>query len=234
MIDIVLLPGWFSNVEAMWDLRPLARFVERLATFGRVLVFDRRGTGLSDPAPTSGESFFEQSTDDLMAVLDAADAQRAALIGCDGGGPVALLAAGTHPQRVAALVLVNTFARMARSNDYPAGIPTATLDAWLAITAGLLVFSVFAQIAHVLNGQYTHIAGQVAVKRLLTGNLQLAYLGGVLVAGLIIPLALIVYAMQATGTNATMAAAIAGILVLVGNWLSKFTVIRAGTYAPLF
>jgi class 3 adenylate cyclase len=131
-IDIVLLPGWFSNVEAMWDLRPLARFVERLATFGRVLVFDRRGTGLSDPAPTSGESFFEQSTDDLIAVLDAADAQRAALIGCDGGGPVALLAAGTHPQRVAALVLVNTFARMARSNDYPAGIPTATLDAWLA------------------------------------------------------------------------------------------------------
>ena len=131
-IDIVLLPGWFSNVEAMWDLRPLARFVERLASFGRVLVFDRRGTGLSDPARTSGEPFFEQSTDDLVAVLDAVDAPRAALIGCDGGGPVALLAAGTYPRRVAALVLVNTFARMARSDDYPAGIPTSVLEAWLA------------------------------------------------------------------------------------------------------
>ena len=131
-IDIVLLPGWFSNVEAMWDLRPLARFVERLASFGRVLVFDRRGTGLSDPARTSGEPFFEQSTDDLVAVLDAVDAQRAALIGCDGGGPVAMLAAGTYPRRVAALVLVNTFARMARSDDYPAGVPTSALEAWLA------------------------------------------------------------------------------------------------------
>lgn len=109
-----------------------------------------------------------------------------------------------------------------------------TLDGWLALTAGLLVFSVFLQIAHVLNGQYTHIAGQVAVRRLLSGNLQLAYLGGVMVAGLIVPLALIVYAMSATGTNATVAAAVAGVLILVGNWLSKFTVIRAGTYAPLF
>ena len=128
---MVLLPGWVSNVEAMWDLRPLARFVERLASFGRVLVFDRRGTGLSDPARTSGEPFFEQSTDDLVAVLDAVNAQRAALIGCDGGGPVALLAAGTYPRRVTALVLVNTFARMARSDDYPAGIPTSTLETWL-------------------------------------------------------------------------------------------------------
>ena len=109
-----------------------------------------------------------------------------------------------------------------------------TLDAWLALTAGLLVFSVFVQIAHVLNGQYAHVAGQVAVRRLLAGNLQLAYLGGVMVAGLIVPLALIVYAMSATGSNATLAAAIAGVLVLVGNWLSKYTVIRAGTYASLF
>ena len=131
-IDVVLLPGWFSNVEAMWDLRPLARVVERLASFARVLVFDRRGTGLSDPAGTSGEPFFQQSTDDLVAVLDAAGAERAALIGCDGGGPVALLAAATHAGRVGALVLVNTFARMAEADDYPAGIPTSVLDTWLA------------------------------------------------------------------------------------------------------
>ncbi len=130
-IDVVLVPGWFSNVEAMWELRPLARFVERLASFSRVVVFDRRGTGLSDPARTSGEPFFEQSTDDLVAVLDAVGSERAAVIGCDGGGPVAMLAAGTHPRRVAALVLVNTFARMARSDDYPAGVPTSMLEEWL-------------------------------------------------------------------------------------------------------
>ncbi len=131
-IDVVLVPGWFSNVEAMWDLRPLARFVERLASFSRVLVFDRRGTGLSDPARTSGAPFFEQSTDDLVAVLDDAGSERAAVIGCDGGGPVAMLAAGTHPRRVAALVLVNTFARMAHADDYPDGIPSTVLAAWLA------------------------------------------------------------------------------------------------------
>lgn len=109
-----------------------------------------------------------------------------------------------------------------------------TLDGWLALTAGLLVFSVFLQIAHVLNGQYSHVAGKVAVKRLVSGDLQLAYLGGVMLAGLIVPLALIMYAMSADGSNAALAAAAAGVLVLVGNWLSKFTVIRAGTYASLF
>jgi formate-dependent nitrite reductase membrane component NrfD len=104
----------------------------------------------------------------------------------------------------------------------------------LGLTAVLLVLSVFLQIAHVLNGQYTHIAGKVAVKRLLSGNLQAAYLGGVMIAGLVVPLALIGWAMSATGNAGTTAAALAGALILVGNWLSKHTVIRAGTYAPLF
>jgi class 3 adenylate cyclase len=130
----VLIPAWFSNVEAMWDLRPLARFVQRLATFSRVVVFDRRGTGLSDPVSGSGQPFFERSTDDLVAVLDAAGSERAALIGCDGGGPIALLAAGTYPARVTGLALVNTFARLAQSPDYPAGVPNSVLDGWLANT----------------------------------------------------------------------------------------------------
>ena len=107
-----------------------------------------------------------------------------------------------------------------------------TLRTWLAIEAALLLFSVFLQIAHVLNGQYTHIAGKVAAKRLLSGDLQLAYLGGVIAVGLVIPLALVAYALQSSGSNVTTAAAVAGVLVLAGNWLSKFTVIRAGTYAP--
>jgi pimeloyl-ACP methyl ester carboxylesterase len=131
-LDVVLIPAWFSNVEAIWDLAPAKRFIERLASFARVLIFDRRGTGLSDPAPVSGQPFFEQSTDDLLAVLDAAGSEKAAFVGCDGGGPVAMLAAGTHPRRVTALVLVNSFARMAQAVDYPAGVPSYVLDGWLA------------------------------------------------------------------------------------------------------
>ena len=73
------------------------------------------------------------------------------------------------------------------------------------------------------------------MRRLLSGNLQVAYLGGVVLAGLVIPLALIAYALSdSAGSNAAMAAGIAGVLILAGNWLSKHTVIRAGTYASLF
>jgi class 3 adenylate cyclase len=131
-LDVVLIPAWFSNVEAIWDLAPAARFLERLASFSRLLIFDRRGTGLSDPVPDPGQPFFERSTDDLVAVLDAAGSRQAAVVGCDGGGPVAMLAAGTYPERVTALVLVNTFARMARAADYPDGVPSDVLDRWLA------------------------------------------------------------------------------------------------------
>jgi class 3 adenylate cyclase len=133
-LDLVLIPAWFSNVETIWDLAPAARVLERLASFSRLLIFDRRGTGLSDPVPANGQSFFEQSTDDLVAVLDAAGSTKAALVGCDGGGPVAMLAAGTHPERVSALVLVNTFARLGRAPDYPIGAPPEALDTWLAYT----------------------------------------------------------------------------------------------------
>ena len=104
----------------------------------------------------------------------------------------------------------------------------------MGLTAALLVLSVLLQVAHVLNGQYTHIAGKVSSRRLLSGDLQMAYLGGVLVAGLVVPLALIALAMNGSGSTATTAGAVAGALILVGNWLSKHTVIRAGTYAPLF
>ena len=131
-LDVVLIPAWFSNVEAIWDLAPAARFIERIASFSRAVIFDRRGTGLSDPVPVLGQPFFEQSTDDLIAVLDAVGSTGAALVGCDGGGPVAMLAAGTHPARFTDLVLVNTFARLARAEDYPAGVPMGVLDTWLA------------------------------------------------------------------------------------------------------
>jgi class 3 adenylate cyclase len=133
-LDVVLIPAWFSNVDAIWDLAPAARFLERMASFSRLIIFDRRGTGLSDPVADPGQSFFEQSTDDLVAVLDDAGSAQAALVGCDGGGPVAMLAASTYPRRVSALVLVNTFARLALAPDYPIGTPQHVLDGWLENT----------------------------------------------------------------------------------------------------
>jgi pimeloyl-ACP methyl ester carboxylesterase len=129
--DVVVIPSWFSNVEAIWDLPPAAQFLQRLSSFARVIMFDRRGTGLSDPAPAGGDPFFEQTTDDLIAVLDAWAADRVTLIGCDGGGPLAVLVAATAPERVEALVLVNTFARLAVAPDHPDGVPQAILDGWL-------------------------------------------------------------------------------------------------------
>jgi hypothetical protein len=115
-----------------------------------------------------------------------------------------------------------------------ATVEAATLMLWLAITAVLLVASLFLQVGHLLNGQYSHVAGQFSVRRLVSGDLQLIYLGGVVVAGLIVPLALVAYALSAGGgPNATLAGAVAGVLIVVGNWLSKHTVIRAGAYAPL-
>lgn len=130
--DVLLMPAWFSNVEAIWDLQPAARFLERLASFSRLILFDRRGTGLSDPLSDDGAAYVERSADDLVAVLDAAASPQAVLVGCDGAGPVAIAAAATYPRRVSALVLVNTFARMARDDDYPAGVPANVLNAWLA------------------------------------------------------------------------------------------------------
>jgi formate-dependent nitrite reductase membrane component NrfD len=109
-----------------------------------------------------------------------------------------------------------------------------TVRTWLQIEIALVVLSVFLQVAHLLNANYTHVAARVASRRLVQGNLQLAYLGGVLIAGLVVPAALAAFALSSgAGNSATTAAALAGVLVLAGNWLSKFTVIRAGTYAAI-
>jgi hypothetical protein len=115
-----------------------------------------------------------------------------------------------------------------------ASVGAATLTTWLAITAALLGASLLLQVGHLLNGQYSHVTGRFSVGRLVRGDLQLVYLGGVIVAGLIVPLALVAYALVAgSGSAVTAAAAVAGVLIVVGNWLSKHAVIRAGAYAPL-
>jgi len=118
-IDLILLPGAFSHVEHQWEEPSFARFLDRLASFSRLIVLDVRGTGLSDRAaelPT-----LEEQIDDVLAVLDAVGSERAALFGLSQGGGLAALFAAAHPDRTSALVLFGAYARSTRADDYPWG-----------------------------------------------------------------------------------------------------------------
>jgi class 3 adenylate cyclase len=127
-IDLVLIPEWFSHLEASWDVAPLARTLRRLGSFSRLITFDKGGSGLSDPVPLTELPPLEVWIDEVQAVMDAVGSEQAALLGDGGGGPMAIMFAATHPERVSALVLVNSFARIARSSDYPAGVPAQVLE----------------------------------------------------------------------------------------------------------
>ena len=116
-LDLVYVPGWLSNVEMMWENPTLARFLHRLASFSRLFVFDKRGTGLSDRVaefPT-----LEQRMDDVRAVMDAIGSARAALFGHSEGGSMCILFAATYPERTVALITYGAFAKRFRSDDYP-------------------------------------------------------------------------------------------------------------------
>jgi pimeloyl-ACP methyl ester carboxylesterase len=117
--DLVYVPGWVSNIELMWEEPGLAGFLERLASFSRLILFDKRGTGLSDPVPTDGLPTLEERMDDVRAVMDAAGSERAALLGHSEGGNMCVLFAATYPERTTALLLVGSYAKRLRSQDYP-------------------------------------------------------------------------------------------------------------------
>ena len=115
-LDVVWVPPWVSQVEYLWSEDSLRRVMDRLTTFARVITFDRRGSGLSDPL--SGAPTLEEQMDDVIAVMDAAGSERAAIAGTLEGGPMAAMFAATHPDRVEALVLYSTFARATWAPDY--------------------------------------------------------------------------------------------------------------------
>jgi len=115
-LDLVWIPPWISQVEYLWAEDSLGRVIDRLTTFARVITFDRRGSGLSDPL--SGAPTLEEQMDDVIAVMDAAGSERAAIAGTLEGGPMAAVFAATHPDRVRALVLYATFARATRAPGY--------------------------------------------------------------------------------------------------------------------
>jgi class 3 adenylate cyclase len=129
----VYIPNWITNIDVMWEDGACARFLERLGSFCRVICFDKRGTGLSDPVRHEPVPSLEPWMDDLNAVLDAVDSDTAALLGWDAGGMLAMLFAATFPERASHLVLGDAYARMLRTDDYPIGAPTSALEAFLAL-----------------------------------------------------------------------------------------------------
>lgn len=119
-LDLVVAPGYMSNVEQNWEWPAYARFLERLASFSRVILLDRRGTGLSD-RPAAGLTF-DDLMDDIRAVMDDAGSERAAVLGGAEGGPMCILFAASFPERTSALILATTYARRMRAPDYPFGL----------------------------------------------------------------------------------------------------------------
>ena len=141
-VDLVFVAGFVSHVELIWDDPLLRRFFERLASFARVINFDKRGQGLSDPV--SGAPILEERMDDVLAVMDAAGSERAAFFTVSEGGPLAMLFAATYPERVSALVLYGTLVKGTYSEDYPYALSSELwdmidgLDWGQGITANLL------------------------------------------------------------------------------------------------
>ncbi len=118
-VDLVLVPGWISHLEHQWEDPAHARFLERLASFSRLISFDKRGTGLSDRVADSALPTLEQRMDDVRAVMDAAGSSRAAVFGVSEGGPMSALFAATYPERTSALVMYGTYAKRIRDEEYP-------------------------------------------------------------------------------------------------------------------
>ena len=131
-VDIVFAPGFISHVELAWEDPLWAPHYERHASFGRLMLFDKRGTGLSDPVP--GAATLEERTDDLLAVMDAAESERAAIFGISEGGSMAALFAATHPERTASLVLYGAWPRILRAPDFPFGLERPVLESISAVT----------------------------------------------------------------------------------------------------
>lgn len=120
-VDLVFVMGWVSHLEYFWNEPSFARFLHRLTTRARLILFDKRGTGLSDPVPISQLPSLEQRLDDVRAVMDAAGSTRAVLFGVSEGGPLCSLFAATYPEKTAALIMFGSYARRLRDDDYPWG-----------------------------------------------------------------------------------------------------------------
>ncbi len=128
-IELLCIPGFVSHLELMFEAPGAERYLGRLASFARVVMYDKRGQGLSDRPPSPPT--LEQSMEDARAVLDAAGVERAAVYGISEGGPMSMLLAASYPERVSALVLYGTWPRLLRAEDYPSGVPREAFEAFV-------------------------------------------------------------------------------------------------------
>ncbi len=120
-LDLVLVAEFWHSIEAQWEEPALAAFLRHLSSFGRLISFDQRGTGISDPVPPNELPSIEHWLDDIGTVMDEVASKRAVLLGMGGGGTLSMLFAATYPERTSGLVLVNSFPRLTQAPDYPWG-----------------------------------------------------------------------------------------------------------------
>jgi pimeloyl-ACP methyl ester carboxylesterase len=120
-VDLVLVHGWVQSFDGGWELEPIRRFYDRLASFSRLILFDKRGIGLSDRVPVDDLPTLETRMDDMRAVKDEVGVERAAVLGHSEGGAMCALFAATYPERTQALVVAGGAARMKWAPDYPIG-----------------------------------------------------------------------------------------------------------------
>jgi pimeloyl-ACP methyl ester carboxylesterase len=132
-IDLVYVMGWVSNLEAFWQEPTVARFFNRLASFSRLILFDKRGTGLSDRVPIDRLPTLEQRMDDVRAVMDAAGSERAALFGVSEGGPMCAVFAASFPQRTSALVMYGSYAKRVWDPEYPWAPTPEERERWYTV-----------------------------------------------------------------------------------------------------
>jgi pimeloyl-ACP methyl ester carboxylesterase len=146
-LDLVLVHGWVQSFDAAWEIEPIQRFYNRLASFSRLILFDKRGVGLSDRVPPDDLPSLETRMDDMRAVLDEVGVERAAVLGHSEGGSMCALFAATYPERTQALVMVGSAARTRWAPDYPIGatddeveeLVRSILDGWgIEVTRSLL------------------------------------------------------------------------------------------------
>jgi len=129
-LDLILVPGFVSHVEVAWEQPRLAHFLSRLASFSRLIIFDKRGTGMSDPVDSPPS--MDERMDDIRAVMDAAGSRRGTLFGISEGGTLSLLFASRHPERTRALALYGSWARRLTGPDYPYGPSAEQLEGTIA------------------------------------------------------------------------------------------------------
>ena len=127
-VDLVLVPGWVSNVELWWEDPGWSAFMQRLTSFSRLILFDKRGTGLSDRVSVREMPTLEERMDDVRAVMDAVGSKAAFVVGLSEGGPMSMLFAASHPERTRALVLYGSFPRITSGEGYPWGFAPGQVE----------------------------------------------------------------------------------------------------------